>query len=184
MGVFEPRQMLVRSIPILTLLILLEMLGGSALGGMYHSIRPVFLILLPPFLAIGGNIGSVFGSRVSSALHLGLVRPSIRGGGALRSNLIAMGVSGLVSYACLGFFVFVVFNLAGLGELGIVPFLSITLLSGTALTVFTLGVSTWTCFASFRRGLDPDDVVVPVVTTLTDLVGIILLLTFIALLGT
>ena len=184
MGVFDPRQMLYRSIPILSLLILLEMLGGSALGRMYDSIRPIFLILLPPYLAIGGNVGSVFGSRVSSALHLGLIRPSMRGDVALRSNVIALSISGLVSYGCLGFFVYFVSSISGVVDLGMVQFLSITLLSGASLTFFTLGVSSWTCFASFRRGLDPDDVVVPVVTTVTDLVGIVLLLAFITYLGT
>jgi mgtE-like transporter len=95
-----------------------------------------------------------------------------------------MAVSGVVSYAFLGVFVHVVFDLSGAGEHGMLQFISITLLSGTALTFFTLGVSTWSCLASFRRGLDPDDVVVPIVTTFTDLVGIVLLLFFIALLGT
>jgi mgtE-like transporter len=184
MGVFDPRQMLGRSIPILSLLMLVEMVGGSALGGTYDSIRSIFLIILPPFLAIGGNVGSVFGARVSSALHLGLIGPGVREKGALRANLVAMGTSGLVSYLFLGIFVYIVFSFSGNGELGLANFLSITLLSGSCLTLFTLGVSTWTCFASFGRGLDPDDVVVPIVTTLTDLMGIVLLLFFITLLGT
>jgi mgtE-like transporter len=184
MGVFDPKRMLARSIPILSLLILVEMVGGSVLGSTYDSIRPIFLIILPPFLAIGGNVGSVFGSRVSSALHLGLIGPGVKERGALRANLVAMGTSGLVSYSFLGIFVYIVFTLSGNGDPGPVEFLSITLLSGSCLTLFTLGVSTWTCFASFRKGLDPDDVVVPIVTTFTDLMGIFLLLTFIALLGT
>ena len=184
MGVFDPRQMLIRSIPILSLLVLMEMLGGSVLGSMYDSMGPIFLILLPPYLAIGGNVGSVFGSRISSALHLGLIRPSIGTDGAFRSNVIAMSISGLVSYGCLGFFVYVISSMFGVGNPGMAKFLSITLLSGASLTFFALGVSSWTCFASFRRGLDPDDVVVPVVTTVTDLVGSVLLLAFIAILGT
>jgi mgtE-like transporter len=184
MGVFDPKQMLARSIPILTLLVLVEMVGGSALGSSYDSIRPIFLILLPPFLAIGGNVGSVFGSRVSSALHLGLIGPGVGESGALRANLVAMGTSGLVSYSFLGIVVYFVFTISGNGDLGPAKFLAITLLSGSCLTLFTLGVSTWTCFTSFRRGLDPDDVVVPIVTTFTDLMGIVLLLFFIALLGT
>lgn len=184
MGVFDPRKMLARSIPILTLLVLVEMVGGSALGSSYDSIRPIFLVLLPPFLAIGGNVGSVFGSRVSSALHLGLIGPGVRERGTLRANLVAMGTSGLVSYSFLGIFVYVVFTISGNGDPGLTKFLSITLLSGFCLTLFTLGVSTWTCLASFRRGLDPDDVVVPIVTTFTDLMGIVLLLFFISLLGT
>lgn len=184
MAVFNPRQMLVRSLPILSCLVILEMLGGSALAKSYSSIRPVFLMLLPPFIAVGGNVGSVFGSRVSSALHLGLIQPGAGGKGPLRSNLVALTFSGLVSYLCLGFFVFILSEATGMLDLGLSRLMLITLLSGGCLTLFTIAISLWTCFTSFRRGLDPDDIVVPVVTTLTDFVGIILLLSFIALLGT
>ncbi len=184
MVVFDPKHMLIRSVPILTALILVEMVGGSALGRSYDSIRPIFLMLLPPFIAVGGNVGSVFGSRISSALHLGLIRPSLRANGTLKSNMVALTISGIISFTCLGFFVYVVSSMARIAELGLVRFISITFLSGICLTFFTIGVSLWTCLASFQKGLNPDDVVVPVVTTLTDLVGIVLLLIFIAILGT
>jgi mgtE-like transporter len=95
-----------------------------------------------------------------------------------------LAVSGLVAFVCLGFFVLMVAPLTGIRQFGTWSFLLATLLSGGCLTVLTIGLSLWTCLASFRRGLDPDDVVVPVVSTLTDLLGIILLLFFIAILGT
>lgn len=183
MSVFKPRQMLVRSVPILSALILIEMIGGSTLGSRYAAIMPIFLILLPPFLAVGGNVGSVFGSRVSSALHLGLITPSLRKNGALTSNVTALAVSGLASFTCLGFFVYIASSTLGISDLGLIRFMAITLLSGSCLTFLTIGLSLLICFASYRRGLDPDDVVVPVVTTVTDLLGIVLLLTFIASLG-
>ncbi len=183
MPVFSPRRMLYRSLPILTAMMIIEMVGGSALATRYDSIMPIFLVLLPPFLAVGGNVGSVFGSRVSSALHLGLVRPSIRDNPNLTPNVVALTFSGLVSFACLGVFVYLVSSILDIGGVSPMAFMSITLLSGICLTFFTIGLSLWVCFASFRRGLDPDDVVVPVVASTTDLVGIILLLTFILILG-
>ena len=123
-------------------------------------------------------------SRISSALHLGLMKPTLRSDGTLRANVLALAVSGVISFGCLGIFAFAVSSAVGIADLGVVDFMLITLLSGTCLTVFTIALSLWTCFVSFRRGLDPDDVVVPVVATLTDLAGIILLLAFIGLLGT
>lgn len=184
MAVFNPKQMLIRSIPILSALVVIEIIGGSVLGKRYEDIMPIFLVLLPAYLALGGNVGSIFGARVSSAMHLGLIRPSLKNNGPLTSNLLALIVSGLVSFACLGFFVYIVSSLSGISDLGPIRFMSITLLSGGCLTFLTIALSLWTCFASFKKGLDPDDVVVPVVTTVTDLLGIVLLLAFIALLGT
>ena len=184
MAVFSMRKILIRSVPVLSLLVLLEMVGGSFLGTHYHDIRPIFLVLLPPFLALGGNVGSVFGSRISSALHLGTIRPSLKSNGVLRSNVLALLSSGLISFSFLGLFVHILSTFTSVPSLGLVRFLSITLLSGTCLTLFTIGLSLYTCFASFKRGIDPDDYVVPIVTTTTDLVGILFLLTFIALLGT
>ena len=184
MSVFSTKAIVLRSVPVLSLLVLLEMVGGSFLGKQYSEIQPIFLILLPPFLAKGGNIGSVFGSRVSSALHLGTIKPALRDNPALRANVVALLVSGLTSYLFLGFLVYLLSLFTPVPSLGLCRFLSITLLSGSCLTLFTIGLSLYTCFASFKRGIDPDDYVVPIVTTTTDLVGILFLLSFIALLGT
>jgi len=79
--------------------------------------------------------------------------------------------------------VYIASLILGMSDLGLPRFMAITLLSGGCLTFLTIGLSLLICFASFRRGLDPDDVVVPVVETLTDLLGIVLLLIFIAVLG-
>lgn len=175
--------MLVRAVPVLTVLLLIEMVGGTALAGSYQTVRAIFLVLIPPFLAVGGNVGSVFGSRVSSGLHLGLIRPSLRENPELRSNLVALSISGLVSFLCLGVFVYLIGSFIGVTDISPVKFMLITLLSGCCLTFLAIGISLGVCFASFRRGLDPDDVVVPVVASMTDLLGIVLLLGFILLLG-
>jgi len=183
-GVLNVREVLVRSVPVLTLLVLIEMIGGSALGKAYADIKPIFFVLVPPFIGKGGNIGSVFASRISTALHLGVLRPSIRGNGILKSNVIALVFSGLVSFAFLGVFVYFVSLILNVPRIAFPRFLAITLLSGTCLTFFAIGLSLLACFASYNRGIDPDDYVVPIVTTTSDLVGILFLLTFIVLLGT
>ncbi len=153
------------------------------MGKRFDAVMPIFLVLLPSYIGLGGNVGSVLGSRLSSGLHLGLIRPTVWRNRPLLSNISALTISGLISFASLGLFVYLLAHLTGIVDLGPMRFMSITLLSGTCLISITVGVSVWACFASFKRGMDPDDLVVPIVTTLADTVGIVLLVFFITMLG-
>ena len=64
-----------------------------------------------------------------------------------------------------------------------IDFIFVVLGSGVLLVCIISLVSVFTAFLSFKRGLDPDDMVAPVVTTLGDTLGIIFLFLFIGVLG-
>ena len=63
--------------PLIIVLSLIQLVAGIPLGDLTKnmSMLPGILILLPPLLAMRGNIGSSLGARLSSGLHLGYIRP-------------------------------------------------------------------------------------------------------------
>jgi len=62
-------------------------------------------------------------------------------------------------------------------------FVSVVVGTGILLIFMVSLISVLTAFWSFKKGLDPDDMVAPVVTTVGDTLGIILLFLLIGVVG-
>lgn len=130
------------------------------------------LALFPVINAIGGNLGSVLGSRLTSALHLGSVS-EVRSR-ELGTNLVATLLLSLLMFGGLTLVVWGITPRLGLGG-GQVPLFATAALvvgCGAFITLGAILLSILTAFVSFRRGFDPDDIVIPVVSTLADLIGV------------
>jgi len=67
--------------------------------------------------------------------------------------------------------------------IGLIEFVSIVLGAGILLVCVISLVSVFTAFWSFKKGLDPDDTVAPVVTTVGDTLGITFLFLLIGVVG-
>jgi mgtE-like transporter len=140
---------------------------------------PLFLISIPVINGVGGNIGTVLGARLASGLHVGYIQPEI-GDKNLRENLLTSIIIGFVTYFVLAI---VLYYLALLGSLQmgieLTTFLTVIMCTGIILVCIILLISVITAFFSFKRGIDPDDMISPIVTTFGDTVGIMLLFLFI-----
>ena len=64
-----------------------------------------------------------------------------------------------------------------------IKFVAIIVITGILLISIISLVSVFTAFLSFKRGLDPDDMVAPVVTTVGDISGILFLFIIIGIFG-
>lgn len=135
---------------------------------------PWLLGLIPVVNAVGGNLGAVLGARLTSALHLGTIEAELVRG-ELTDNLALTAAAGVVVYLALATVVY----LAGLAGAFPAPsaaaILALVFGTGVGLTLAVIGLSLATAFVAFRRGLDPDDVVVPLVTNAADLLGVLIL---------
>ncbi|WP_456482720.1 magnesium transporter [Methanopyrus sp.] len=127
--------------------------------------NPGLAALLPVLMAAAGAAAASFGSRLSTHLYLGtltawaVLRDAFVQGSALL--LVMSGYAGFVTVAFSGR-----------------PSLILLAVESTGLTFLTSAlVALGSAFASVRLGMDPDDVVGPVVTTAADSVGIVLTLT-------
>jgi len=153
--------------------------AGVVLGGMRGELEAVngLLVLVPALLATRGNVYGSLGARLATGLHQGLIEPRVdwaderlRGavGAALGNGVLVSVFAATVAWTVL---TLGNANPASLTTLAAIA-MTAGLLSGIALTVAVVTV----VFAGYRRGLNPDTLVGPIVTTTGDVFGIAFLL--------
>lgn len=167
------------ALPVLAVSAVGGLLAGLVLGGMRVDFELVagLLALVPALLATRGNVYGALGAKLSSGLHQGLVEPSIRDAderviaamaAAMLNGVVISVVAAGMAYAAL---LVLARPVASLATLATVAFVA-GLLSGLVLTV----VVVLAVFVGYRRGLNPDTLVGPVVTTTGDVFGVAALL--------
>lgn len=167
------------SLPVLSASALGGLFAGLVLGGMEEELRAVagLLVLVPALLAIRGNVYGSLGARLASALHQGLVEPRFDlGDRRLRSAVTAALSNGLLVSAFAALLTVGALRWLGRGHASLASLIAIALvsglLSGLALTVVVVVV----VFLGYRRGMNPDTLAGPVVTTTGDIAGMAALL--------
>ncbi|HIE30931.1 MAG TPA: divalent cation transporter [Methanosarcinales archaeon] len=160
-----------RGIPVLLIAAIIGTMAGQILQARQEMLVDfsVLLILIPPLIKIGGDTGSILGARLSSAFHLGLV-DSI-GGVVVRNSVLACLLIGYA--ACLMLSVVVWMAAIALNiEVVYGALLKITLVAGFIDIAIVFAATICIAFLAHRYGLDPDDVVIPITTSIGDIVGI------------
>ena len=150
------------------------LLAGGILAynlGIFESL-PWALVIYPGILSIRGAIGGLFSGRLSTAMHLGTIKPRLMGNTSEAYTLLNT-VSALTLMSALF-----------MGSIGSIICVVVT---GTALTTFPLILSVvvcsmglsiliispmtfWISTVAYRRGLDPDVILYPIVSTVADIV--------------
>jgi len=153
----------------------------SILAGLFLQVEverfltfPFLLSLIPPINDMGGNIGSMLGARLSSALHLGLIRPRIERQRALDENVAGSIGSGLFSFFAAGV-VLLVWGMVK-GIVGPLRFFLTFIMAGAILTPIIVVCTIFITVISYVKRLDPDNVVGPLITSIADVLGVLVLL--------
>lgn len=154
------------------------LLAGAILSGMDTDLAAVqgLLVMVPAFLAIRGSVYGSLGSKLSSALHQGLIEPRVHYDWRLRNAVVAAVLNGVTAslFAALATVVI-------LGVLGraVAPFwllAIIALVGGLVAGIVLVAVIVTVVLISYQRGLNPDNIVGPTVTTAGDVFGMAALL--------
>ncbi len=172
------KEVIEESLPVLSLAAAISILSGVFLGNNEELLKalPGILIIIPSFMAINGNISSVVSSRLSSALHMGLVKPHFRRSELLMRNIHSMLIISVIAFAVLGIAAATVNSMFSAGPVSFILFPVITLTAGLITVLILMFGSIFTSYIVYRHGIDPDNVVVPILTTVGDFVGISVLL--------
>jgi len=163
-------------LPVLTALTVVELGSGLVLDSFEATLLryPTLLVLVPVTIGMGGNLGSILAARLSTAFHLGLLSfapdDDRLGGNALATVGLALTVFPLVGAGAWG-----VRATLGGARLGLPTVVAVALTSGVALAVLAVGVAFVATYTAYRLGLDPDDVVIPIVTNVCDVLGVVVL---------
>lgn len=178
------RRTLMEGVPAVLLTSLLGTFGGTILASLKEQIEeiPSILVLYPSLIDTLGDIGSILGSMQTAKLALGYVQ-SFR-------NLLKGTLIDLISVETAAFLMHVVFGVVAflLGSAtGLAPNLmflvSIALITNVITFSMISMLSLATAIQTFKFGLDPDNLVIPMVTSVSDLIATTSLWSVIQVLG-
>ncbi len=163
-------------------------LGGIAAGFFLATSESIIgavswgLLLYPSVLSVKGAIGGMFSGRLSTALHIGTIKPTLTDNTehfhVLTSTIASLSlVASIVmwAYACVFGLVFIGLTAADVMAM-LVVMIATMALAFAAISPVTILVS----FVAMRKGLDPDIVTYPVISTVADVLVTIIYLIIVA----
>lgn len=151
-------------------------ISGLILSGMTHELEliPGLIVITPAVLGMRGNISCTLGSRLGSAIHMGLITKIDRNpelinnvSGSLLLSFIMSLILGIA-----GHFITVAL---GLESAGVLALTSIAVLAGVSSGLMLAFVAVLLALGMFRFGFDPDNVVTPAIATIGDIVSMIMI---------
>jgi mgtE-like transporter len=151
-------------------------LGGLFAGFMVASqlgifqITPWAIALYPAIVSAKGVIGGLLSGRLGTALHLGTVYPRFfKNTRSFYKLLEALIVLTLVTSVAMSSVSLLFGNLFWGITLADFPNILLVVMSTMALGLSLTVVTTKVAFVSFKKGLDPDIIVYPIMSTVADI---------------
>lgn len=174
----DVRHIVRQSTPVLFICSLLGTFAGGILNDSLTTLlkNQTLLTLVPLFSGESGGLVSILGARLSSGLHSGLIDPVLRPKRHTMENFAAIVTLAIVMYPVIGFLAESSTLAFGNIGIGFIETLSISFLSGMILILIMLLVVFYISTISYRRGLDPDNIVIPLSTSLTDSISTLILI--------
>lgn len=167
------------AVPALIACLLMDFFAGAFLGRFFEKIMlsyPVIFVILPGLMGLRGNIFGAMASRFTTMLHLGEMEPKLRDKNVVKNIFLSILLSLLPV---------IVLWIVGVLKVGNAISGVIVLLIVLTSTIFvSLIMGYATALATvfpFKKGIDPDTVAAPLVTSAGDLVTMPFLVFFILL---
>lgn len=162
-------------------LIVCSILGAFAGGVLNNSLTTLLnnqslLTLVPLFSGEGGGLVSILGARLSSGLHSGLIEPALKPKEHTIENFTIIIALAVIMYPIIAFMAessTITFGGIGVGYPSII---AISFISGLLLILIMIFVVFYISSISYRKGLDPDNIVIPLSTSLTDSISTLILI--------
>ncbi len=164
-------------LPVLLVLTLVELGSGLVLGSFEAQLLqyPSLLVLVPVTIGTAGNLGSVLAARLSTSFHLGTLTFS-PSDDELAGNAIATLALAVTMFPVIGAGAWLAtLVVSGDPALTFATVIWVALLSGISLAILAILVTFTATYFAYQFGLDPDDVVIPVVTNVCDVLGVVVL---------
>lgn len=174
MSSYKVKKLIIRALPVLIFTCIISVISGQLLGYEEDILKkwPLFLVLIPSLLKIGGDTGCMMGARLSSALHFGISK-NIRNNPVVINNFIATLIIGFISFLFVSFIVYFFsffFKLKNTVPLRYILFCSFCVYFLDIIFVYITTIIL--SFLCNKYGIDPDDTVIPLIASLGDLAGV------------
>jgi mgtE-like transporter len=160
-----------------------EIVAGRVFGGMVEFLEylPGLIVLIPAIMGLKGYIDIALGSRLGSAVHMGLIAPDNVWNPETKENVLASLSLGVIMAIVAGVLAYVTCWLLGLPSLEVYQLVGIALLAGTLAGVILAFLTVGIMIVAFKRGYDPDNITAPLLATGGDIItlGCIFLVSYI-----
>ena len=174
LGTWSTRSIVTTMFPLLIVLSIIVLWAGITLEEAEELLEQygILAVMVPTMVDMGGNLGAILSSRLSTRLHLGMpvFDPYDR---VLWANVLAVLALGSTLFTALAAGAYVIGVVLGIG-LPITTLLVISLVSGMAVSVIAVIFSFAATYGSFKLGIDPDDTTIPIVTNVVDVFGMVI----------
>ncbi len=169
------KRIIKESIPMLIVCGILGIIAGSTLDTQLDSLIaiPAILVVIPPFLGANNALGGILSARLSSMLHIGTLDPEPYPPRVVFMNFTVIYIFALVLFSLVGVSAGII---AGMGHAWMPRLVFISLFGGILCTTFLNFASYYIAILAFKFGLNPDNHTIPLITSLTDVVGVICLI--------
>ncbi|WP_312909827.1 magnesium transporter [Natronosalvus caseinilyticus] len=174
LGSWSARSIVSTMFPLLIVLSVIVLAAGITLDraeALLEEYR-VLAIMVPTMVGLGGNLGAILSSRLSSRLHLGVATFDVRDTG-LWANIAAILALAVTVFTVLAIGSYLLGLALGVG-VALPTLLFIALVSGISIAVIAIVCSFGATYASYRLGVDPDDLTIPIVTNVVDVFGMLI----------
>jgi mgtE-like transporter len=179
------REILVQTLPTFIVCAVFTTASGLILGYKMDEmvVYVAILMLIPSFNEAGGNLGSVFAARMSSSLYTGETKLGTLPSWETIKSFFPFFILSLGIFPTLAVILNFVSIEMGFGSPGFLNLLYLCVIGGIMITSLSLLISYLLTFLSWKIGLDPDNVVIPLLTSAMDILGIICLLISMGIVG-
>ena len=163
------------SLPTMLLVAFLVNITGTVLKGISNLAagRREIYTIYPAIIDMMGDVGLVAGSAATTKLALGILTPSMSSIKNHAKNIFSAWTATLMLFAVLGFLSLALNGMLSMqGVFSLLPILFVSnVIAFTAIMVVSYAIAILT----FKRGLDPDNFVIPVESSIADAITTIAL---------
>ena len=173
----EMKRIIKQSTPVLLLCSFLGVIAGGFLNDSVETLikNPSLLTLVPLFSGESGNLVSILGARLSSALHSGLINPVLRPEKVTIRNFAIIAFLAIIIFPIIGLLAELSSQILHIPGLTFFSMVSISTISGMILIAIMILIVFLISVISYKKGFDPDNIVIPISTSTTDSISSLIL---------
>ncbi|MEY7850172.1 magnesium transporter [Natrarchaeobius sp. A-rgal3] len=174
LGTWNWKRIVGNMFPLLIVLSIIVLWAGITLEGAEELLSQyaILAVMVPTMVDMGGNLGAILSSRLSTRFHLGTTEldPTDR---VLWANIAAILALAVTIFTALAIGAYGLGIVIG-SPLPLSQLLVISLVSGMSVAVIAVVFSFLATYGSYRLGIDPDDTTIPIVTNVVDVFGMVI----------
>jgi len=174
LGSWETKTIVTNMFPLLVVLCVIVLWAGITLEDAEELLEQYGLlaVMVPTMVDMGGNLGAILSSRLSTRFHLGTTKIDLKDR-VLWANIAAVLGLAATIFTALALGAWAIGQVIG-APLTLSTLLIISLSSGMAVAVIAVVFSLLATYGSYKLGVDPDDTTIPIVTNVVDVCGMII----------